>query len=141
MKNRLEKITIDDFVCTTKELLPNGEKGLPNNNPCWDMSHYSQSMISKEDWYKNVSAALHAVCNVLSFDYDRNDWRFKDYDKSFHASFYVDENNNQITEEEYGMWKRGEKRIWVCDVSVHALLTETREINNGDLPKIGYRKH
>lgn len=131
-------ITIDDFVCTTAEVLPDGKRGLPNNNPRWDMSHYSQGMISKEDTHPTVALALAHICNVLGFDYVRADWKYSIPDKTFRGEFFVDENNNQITEDEYDMWRRGEKRIWSCKVVAELLMTETRKINSMDLPKLGY---
>jgi hypothetical protein len=134
------KITVDDFVCSTKELLDEKEKryGSPNNCPLWDMSHYSQGVIDKDDSYPTIALALKRVCDVLSFDYVKKDWHFSMNDKCFHAMFYVDENNNQITEDEYRMWKRGEKRIWVCEVSIKVMVTEKRKLSQFDLTRLGY---
>jgi hypothetical protein len=134
-------ITIDDFVCTTEELIedkPGGKRGGPNNCPLWDMSQYSQGMISKDDTYPTIAMALRNVCNVLNFDYSRKDWHFGKGDRLFHAEFYVDEDNRQIDEEEYIMWKRGEKRIWVCKVSVSMMVTETRKMNHTEIAKLGF---
>lgn len=134
------KITIDDFTCSTKELIDEkeGKYGLPNNRPRWGMSNYSQGLISTDDWFSSIALALKRVCNLLSFDYVKKDWHFGMKDKEFHAEFYVDENNNQIDEDEYAMWKRGEKRIWVCEVSVRVLVTETRKLTQFDLTRLGY---
>ena len=134
------KITVDDFVCTTKELLDEKEKryGTPNNRARWDMSGYTQSIIDKDDWFSTISVALKFVCDILCFSYDRKDWHFGMKDKCFHAMFYVDENNNQISEDEYEMWKRGEKRIWVCEVSIKVMVTEKRELSQFDLARLGY---
>lgn len=131
-------ITIDGFDCITEEVLADGKRGLPNNNPHWDMTHYEQGMISSEDTHPTVALALAHICHVLGFDYVRADWRYSIPDKTFRGEFFVDESNNQITEEEYEMWKRGEKRIWACKVTAVLLMTETRRINSMDLPKLGY---
>lgn len=135
------KITVDNFVCSTKELLDEKENiyGSPNNCPHgFGMSNFSQGLIDKDDSYPTIALALKRVCDVLSFDYVKKDWHFGMKDKEFHAEFYVDENNNQIEEDEYAMWKRGEKRIWVCEVSVKVLVTETRELTQFDLARLGY---
>lgn len=134
------KITVEDFVCTTKELLDEKEKryGTPNNRARWDMSEYSQGIIDKDDWFATISVAIKFVCDILCFSYDRKDWHFGMKDKCFHAMFYVDENNNQISEDEYEMWKRGEKRIWVCEVSIKVMVTEKRELSQFDLTRLGY---
>ena len=134
------KITVDNFVCSTKELLDEKEKryGRPNNRARWDMSEYSQGIIDKDDSFPTISIALKVVCDILCFSYDRSDWHFGMKDKEFHAEFYVDENNNQIEEDEYAMWKRGEKRIWVCSVSVKVMVMEKRELTQFDLARLGY---
>lgn len=134
------KITIESFVCSTKELIDEKDHiyGVPNNCPRWDMSRYGQDIIDSDDSYATIALALRRLCNILLFDYVKKDWHFGMKDKEFHAEFYVDENNNQITEDEYAMWKRGEKRIWVCDVSVKILVTEQRELTQFDLTKFGY---
>lgn len=134
------KITIESFVCSTKELIDEKDHiyGVPNNCPRWDMSRYGQDIIDSDDSYATIALALRRLCNILSFDYVKKDWHFGMKDKEFHAEFYVDENNNQITEDEYAMWRRGEKRIWVCDVSVKILVTEQRELTQFDLKKFGY---
>ena len=134
------KISIETFVCRTKELIDEKSKsyGSPNNCPIWDMSQYSNDVIDKDNYYPTIALALKMVCDVLSFDYVKKDWHFGMKDKEFHAEFYVDENNNQIEEDEYAMWKRGEKRIWVCEVSVKVLVTETRELTQFDLTRLGY---
>lgn len=134
------KITIDDFTCSTKELIDEkeGKYGCPNNCPRWGMPNYGHNLISSDDCFSTIALALMKVCEVLSFDYVRKDWHFGMKDKEFHAEFYVDENNNQITEDEYTMWKRGEKRIWVCEVSVKVMVTEKRELTQFDLSKLGY---
>ena len=129
------KISIETFVCTTKELIDEKEKryGGPNNCPMWDMSHYDREVISERDFHPTIALALKAVCRILCFDYAKKDWHFGMKDKCFHAQFYVDEMNNQIDEDEYAMWKRGEKRIWVCEVSVKVVVTEKRELTQFDL--------
>ena len=134
------KISIDDFTCTTGELLDEkgSDYGEPNNRPLWRMSDYDQGMISEDDWFQTISLALRKVCDVLCFDYVKSDWKFGTVDNMFHAKFYVDENNNQITEEEYAMWQKGSKRVWVCLVSVKVVVTETREIRRADLTKFGF---
>ena len=134
------KITIDDFTCSTKELIDEkeGRYGLPNICPRWGMSNYSKGLISADDCFSSIALALMKVCEVLSFDYVRKDWHFGMKDKAFHAEFYVDESNNQITEDEYAMWKRGEKRIWICEVSAKVMVTEKRELTQFDLSRLGY---
>lgn len=133
------KITIEDFVCTTKELISEdgyGTYGQPNNRVRWGMADYPE--VSKNHPYASISAALNEVCTVLSFDFEKKDWHYEEIDSTFTASFYVDESNTQITEEEYKFWKCGEKRIWVCTVVVKIMVTEKRMVRPRELRRLGF---
>ena len=111
------KICVKSFFCQSCEDDYFNGCGLKIDSS-WDESGFGVAGKT----FDSVDEALKAVCKENCFDYEKDGWeRFdEDYPDAtrFDSCFMVDEDNSQASSEQIEEWKKGERRLWCCNVSV-----------------------
>lgn len=126
--NANERIYVQSYVAeTTEDVYEKGEVG--NTYAMW-----SGKDIPVEGGYGSVQEALEALCRANCFTYKREWWtnrakEFGDDERGrFSCSWLVDNYNYEAGESDIEAWKRGEKRLWVCDINVWLEVRSTRDL-------------
>ena len=71
--------------------------------------------------FDTVEQAIEAVCKANYFTFDPEDWvAFKD-ESILHGDVLVDENNEEARDPDIAAWKKGEKRLWNCHLTVKVM--------------------
>lgn len=71
--------------------------------------------------FDTVEKAIEAVCKANYFTFDPENWvAFKD-ESILHGDVLVDENNEEARDPDIAAWKKGEKRLWNCHLTVKVM--------------------
>lgn len=126
--NADEKIYVRYYVAeTTEDVYDKGEVG--KTCAMWDSND-----LPVKGGFDTVSDAIAAVCGANFFTNNRKWWTnwaqdFGDDESGrFSCSWLVDNENSEADEADIAMWKRGEKRLWVCDINVYLEVRSTRKL-------------
>ena len=116
----MNKICVQSYFCQSCE--DKYETGCETRiDSCWDSSCHGSGGVANCA-FDSVKEALEAVCRENCFKFVPENWeKFdEDYENAtrFDSCFMVDEDNCEASPSEIEAWKRGEKRLWCCDVSV-----------------------
>ncbi len=110
-----EKFFVVDWFSASTEEDSYKDGILPNSS---GSSWGEGDMGFKSGYYRTIEDALKAVCEANYFDYDPDSWEYFE-DGQFNGQFMVDVNNSEATDGDIEEWKKGRKRLWCCDISVH----------------------
>lgn len=132
--NANEKIYVKSYGCESTE--DDFEKGESTEaSSTWTSS--DSRFRNAPGGYATVEDALKAVCEAESFDWDRSAWiswgeeSGEDFGR-FDGGFMVDADNCQASASEIEAWKKGEKRLWSCLVTVELEVRAVREMTEDE---------
>lgn len=131
--NANEKIYIRHYdATTTEDVFDKGEIG--NSNYAWDSK---DNPVNGR--FDSVADALAAVCDKNYFTNHPECWTNwgKEFGRGemgrFSFSTLVDVNNCEASESEIAAWKRGEIRLWNCDLNVYLGVCAERDLTESEV--------
>jgi len=71
--------------------------------------------------FDSVEEAVEAVCKANYFDFNDEYWVAFVDESTLHGDVLVDEENSQAESSDIEAWKKGEKRLWNCHLTVKVM--------------------
>lgn len=128
-----EKIVIDSYEITTvKDDWEKGEVG-------GTVSEWTQREIPVCGQFDSVSDALKAVCKANNLEFSSEGWTnwLKEYGEDggrYDTDYNVDENNLELTTDEYEAWKSGKFAVYALRLAVWLKVqTVARDLTDEDM--------
>lgn len=130
--NANEKIVVSSFVadCTLDDY-ENGYTG--STTSCW-----TSKDIPVEGSFNSIQEALEAVCEANYFKYKADAWldwfkEFGDTPGRFDFSTLVREDTTEADADDIEQWKKGERKLWACDITAYLIVRNERELTAEEL--------
>lgn len=115
------------------------EHGIDNSEKprSWDCGSFHFEDLG----FRTVRDALDKVMDTLCYERtgDWVSWVGDGEAVRFETTTRVDENGNEATEEEVEMWRRYEKRLWRCTVSVRLGVRTVRDLTKEEVKDHGFK--
>lgn len=132
------KICVQGYFCQSCE--DKYETGCETKiDSYWDSDSYGRGGVAG-GVFDSVQKALEAVCRENCFEFVPEHWEEfdEDYEHAtrFDACFMVDEDNSEASPTEIEAWKRGEKRLWCCNVSVMLCVRTDSRLSPEDIESL-----
>ena len=131
-----EEIFIKGASCLCE--LDTPEHGIDNSEKprSWDCGSFHFEDLG----FRTVRDALDKVMDTLCYERtgDWVSWVGDGEAVRFETTTRVDENGNEATEEEVEMWRRYEKRLWRCTVSVRLGVRTVRDLTKEEVKDHGF---
>lgn len=100
-----------------------------NSGNSWDIE-----ISPKENKFDTIEDALKYVCKINGYSWDPETWYYDSELKKFYGNILVDENADEATDFEIQKWKKGEYRLWSCNISVKIVKRIIIELDDSDVP-------
>lgn len=115
------------------------EHGIDNSEKphSWDCGGFHFEDLG----FNTIQDALDKVMDTLCYERTGNwtAWVGDGEIGRFEATTLVDENGNEATKEEVEMWRRYEKRLWLCTVSVRLGVRTVRDLTREEVKDLGFK--
>ena len=118
-----ERIFVENYFATTHEDDPErGEIG-------GFSSMWTARDLPVEGGFASVSDALRAICAANCFDFSPDRWqRFDDEPGRFDFCVSVDDDNCEACAADFDAWRRGERKLYNCDISAYLAVRSVRQL-------------
>ena len=118
-----ERIFVEHYFATTHE--DDRERG-EIGGIC---SMWTARDLPVEGGFASVSDALRAICAANCFDFSPDRWhRFDDEPGRFDFCVSVDADNCEACAADFDAWRRGERKLYNCDISAYLAVRSVRQL-------------